>query len=144
MTLFPDGTKERLHGHNYRVGAALEMQEGFLDFARVKSALATLCEELREHLLMPSQSAAVRVLSQDEISTEFSVCGKRYVIPSDELLWLPMQNVVVEGLAEYLWGRIAQHLRAEFEQAGVGWLEVTVTEAPGQGARFRADPRKGG
>jgi 6-pyruvoyltetrahydropterin/6-carboxytetrahydropterin synthase len=145
MTLFPDGTKERLHGHNYRVAVAVDFEgeQGFLDFARVKAVLAQLCGELREHLLMPTDSPAVRVLHRDELSTEMLVCDKRYVIPSDEVFWLPVENVVVESLAEYLWGRMADELHADMVAAGVDMLEVTVTEAPGQGASHRCAPRGG-
>ena len=144
MTLFPDGSKERLHGHNYRVGVVVEFEpdagEAFLDFARLKAVLASLCDELREHLLMPDGADAVTVVQRDDELTEMLVCGKRYVLPSDEVLWLPMPNVVVEHLAKYLWNRITQELREELCEAHVAWLEVKVTEAPGQGAAFRAAP----
>lgn len=143
MTLFPDGTKERLHGHNYRLAVAVEFspgQEGFLDFARVKAVLSNLCLELREHLLMPDSASEVQILRRDEESTEMRVCGKRYVLPSDEILWLPMDNVMVETLAQYFWERIEGELRSDLAAAGVDLLEVTVTEAPGQGASHRGAP----
>ncbi len=144
MTLFPDGTKERMHGHNYRLAVAVEFSPGeqaFLDFARVKAVLSALCLELREHLLMPDAAPEVEVLRRDEESTEMLVCGKRYVLPSEEILWLPMNNVMVETLAEYLWVRIEGELRADLAAAGVELLEVTVTEAPGQGASYCGAPR---
>jgi 6-pyruvoyltetrahydropterin/6-carboxytetrahydropterin synthase len=147
MTLFPDGTKERLHGHNYRLAASVEFSpgnEGFLDFARVKAVLSALCLELREHLLMPDAAPEVEILRRDEDSTEMLVCGRRYVLPSDEILWLPMNNVMVETLAEYLWDRIEGELRGDLAASGVDLLEVTVTEAPGQGASHRGAPRPEG
>ncbi len=146
MTLFPDGTKERLHGHNYRVAVVVDFEgeQGFLDFARVKGVLSQLCGELREHLLMPSDSPAVKVVHRDDQSTEMVVCDKRYVIPSDEVYWLPVENVVVETLAEYLWCRLEEALHADMVAAGVDALEVTVTEAPGQGASHRCGLRGGG
>lgn len=144
MTLFPDGSKERMHGHNYRVGVTVELEpddgDAFLDFARVKAALASLCNELREHLLMPSEADSVTILQRDDVSTEMLVCGKRYVLPSDEILWLPVSNVVVESLAEYLWRRIDEELTDDLREARTVWLEVKVTEAPGQGAAYRAAP----
>ncbi len=141
MTLFPDGTKERLHGHNYRVALSLEMPSeeiGFLDFANVKMVLNELCSELREHLLMPADSSSVHVTSRDDTSTEMMVCGKRYVIPTEEVLWLPVSNVVVELLAEYLWQRVFDGLGADLARTGVMTMGVTVTEAPGQGATYEA------
>lgn len=144
MTLFPDGTKERLHGHNYRLSAAVELEpdagDPFLDFAHVKAVLAALCHELREHVLLPADAEAVTIVRRDDESTEVLVCGKRYLFPSDEILWLPVPNVVVEHLAQYLWGRVEHELRDALRAASAAWLEVTVTEAPGQGAAFRAAP----
>jgi 6-pyruvoyltetrahydropterin/6-carboxytetrahydropterin synthase len=79
----------------------------------------------------------VQILHRDVQATEMLVCGRRYVLPSDEIVWLPMDNVVVETLARYLWDRILFALRPDLVAAGVESLEVTVTEAPGQGASFR-------
>lgn len=139
MTLFPDGTKERLHGHNFRVSVVVELasDRGFLDFARLKAVLASLCAELREHLLMPSLAKEVRVVSSSGESTEMEVAGKKYVVPTDDLVWLPVRNVVVESLAEYLWGRVMAQVRSDLLAADAVALEVSVTEGPGQGATFR-------
>ncbi len=147
MTLFPDGTKERIHGHNYRVAVQVQFEpdvpDPFLDFAQVKQTLAAICTELREHLLMPSRASAVQVVERDERCTDMLVCGKRYVIPSDEIIWLPIPNVVVEHLAAYLWERVCRDLADELSSARVAWLEVRVTEGPGQGAAYRDTPEEG-
>jgi 6-pyruvoyltetrahydropterin/6-carboxytetrahydropterin synthase len=142
MTLFPDGTKEKLHGHNFRVAMAVELPSNaldpLLDFARIKAVLAGLAEELREHLLIPTQTNAVSVVRSDADVTELMICGKRYVIPSDEIRLLPVPNVVVEHLARYLWTRVVERIGANLALAGVVRVEVTVTEAPGQGASYAA------
>ena len=157
MTLFPDGTKERIHGHNYHVGVAIrwdveardreagdveaqDLEAGFVDLSLLKSAVEALCSQLREHLLMPSKSEKVAVVLRDELSTEMLVCGKRYVIPTDEVLWLPVENIVVEELAEYLWGRLDADLGATLVDARVSAMEVVVTEASGQGASYASSP----
>jgi 6-pyruvoyltetrahydropterin/6-carboxytetrahydropterin synthase len=138
MTIFADGTKERLHGHNFHVGASVELPtrpgRPMLDFARIKHAIASICSELREHLLLPSASPHVRVLHRDEREIDCEVCGKRYALPSEDVILLPVDNVVVEALAAYLWGRMAQALRQELDHAGALSLQVTVTESSGQGA----------
>jgi len=144
MTLFPDGTKERIHGHNYNVGVAVRWagEQGFVDLSCLKAALASLCGELREHLLMPSLAERVTVVRCDGQSTEMLVCGKRYVIPTEDVLWLPIGNVVVEELAEYLWRRMDEALGDRLVAASVGTMEVTVTEACGQGARYESSLRE--
>ena len=142
MTLFPDGTKERLHGHNYQVAVAIgwENELGFFDLSCLKAALANLCIELREHLLMPARSPKVIVLDSDEHSTDMLVCHKRYVIPTEDVLWLPVENIVVEALAAYVWERLDKELHDDLITAGVDSMMVTVTEASGQGASYESSP----
>ena len=47
MTVFPDGTKERLHGHNFQVLLEFELHTmklaSLLDFGLVKQTLAQVC-----------------------------------------------------------------------------------------------------
>jgi 6-pyruvoyltetrahydropterin/6-carboxytetrahydropterin synthase len=138
MTLFPDGTKERLHGHNFQLSVAVDLPafetSAMLDFGRVKGVLSELCEQLREHVLLPGSSRALRVLRSDAREVELEICSKRYVLPADEVILLPVENVVVETLAAHLWGEVARRLAPELERARARSLEVTVTEAAGQGA----------
>lgn len=143
MTIFADGSKERLHGHNYHVACAIELDASrpgeLLDFALVKRVLSDLCAELREHLLVPRLHPNVEVVGQvADGEIDLRVCGRRYVLPSDEVLLLPVGNLVVEALAAYLWARAVDQLLPALRDAGVLWLEVTVTESPGQGASYRA------
>ena len=142
MTIFPAGTKERLHGHNFQVAAAVQLgelrDELQLDFAQLKAVMASLCAELREHMLIAAHSPHVKVLSGQGPAMHVVVCGKRYAFPADEVLLLPIANVVVEQLAVYLWQRVYQAMAELFDKAGVRAMEVTVTESPGQGASYRA------
>jgi 6-pyruvoyltetrahydropterin/6-carboxytetrahydropterin synthase len=141
MTIFTDGTKERLHGHNFHVGASVQLParpgRPMLDIARIKQVIASICSELREHLLLPAASAHVRIVHRDDLNIECEVCGKRYALPSEDVVLLPVDNVVVEALAAYVWGRIAEALRHDLDEAGALSLQVTVTESEGQGASHR-------
>ena len=142
MTLFPDGTKERLHGHNYEARVSFEFApasesvERFYDFACIKKSLATVCNALNEHMLLPMHQQRVKKISADEVSTEVVVCGKRYVFPTDEVVWLPISNIVVEELSRHLWYRLEQLVGDDLVRAGIGYMEVSVSETPGQGASF--------
>jgi 6-pyruvoyltetrahydropterin/6-carboxytetrahydropterin synthase len=142
MTVFADGSKERLHGHNFHLAVAIELPADehatMLDFASVKAVLASLCSELKEHLLVPARCPLVKVLRQDPRETEFELCSRRYVVPSEDVLLLPIDNVVVEHLARYLWVRVFEALKTEFQECGAVALDVTVTESPGQGATWSA------
>jgi 6-pyruvoyltetrahydropterin/6-carboxytetrahydropterin synthase len=138
MTVFPDGSKERLHGHNYTVGLTLELREAsfatMIEFARFREILAGLCGELRERVLVAERNPHHEWVRRDGRELEFRLCGQRYVLPADDVRVLPIDNASVEALAGYLAGRVAEALR---ETPGLSALELTVEEAPGQGATSR-------
>ncbi len=145
MTVFPDGSKERMHGHNFHVAIAIEvpLETGtpMLDFAIVKRALAALCNELREHLLLPANAPELRVIARDDRSIDFELCGDRYLMPARDVLLLPMANVVVEQIARFLWDRVVAAIGPDLLHARASRLELTVHESPGQGASWTAPLR---
>src|SRR5262245_374830 len=97
MTVFPDGSKEPLHGHNYQVQLSLELTtvefESFLDFGIVKAIIEKLCAAWNDKLLLAAQNKFFKVIRQDEKEIEFVLSGKRYVVPSDEVALLPTENI---------------------------------------------------
>ncbi|GAB4566024.1 MAG: 6-pyruvoyl tetrahydropterin synthase family protein [Haliangiales bacterium] len=146
MTVFPDGSKERMHGHNYYLGLALELRdisfENMIAFAHIKDAAAALCRRWKEHLLVATDNPHF-TLVRDEADgeLEFRLCGDRYVLPRRDVLLLPIDNVAVEPLAAYaaelLLAELAETLRPEVVVA----VEVQVSEVPGQGATCRRELR---
>jgi len=136
MTVFPDGTKERLHGHNYTIAVALDVDTvelaAMIPFAPIKTALAELCAAWKEHVLLAAHNPHMQII-RDDSELEFRLCGDRYVLPRTDALLLPIDNISVEALA----GHVAMLLKAKLAPiagAHVRSLEVTVEESPGQGA----------
>jgi 6-pyruvoyltetrahydropterin/6-carboxytetrahydropterin synthase len=136
MTVFPNGTKERLHGHNYTVAIAIEVDRielaSMIPFAPVKAAVAALCSGWKEHVLLAGRNPHFTIV-RDEAELEFTLCGERYVLPRGDALLLPIDNISVEALATHA----AEVLRAELRplvSPGAASLEVTIEEGPGQGA----------
>ncbi len=137
MTVFPDGTKERLHGHNYMLAIALEVSdvslEAMIPFSAIKTALAALCAEWKEHLFLAGKNPRLEIV-RDDTQLEFRLCGEAYAMPRGDVLVLPIDNISVEALAVHA----ADRLRAMLTlPASVTALEVTVEESPGQGASYR-------
>jgi 6-pyruvoyltetrahydropterin/6-carboxytetrahydropterin synthase len=101
MTVFPDGTKERLHGHNFHVRVAIDLRdlalESFLDLKTIKSALVACCEAWHERLLLPKLCRFFTLLNDDGKRMEFQLCGKHYMVPSDEAILLPVENMPHPG-----------------------------------------------
>lgn len=134
MTVFPDGSKERLHGHNYTVEVALEVASvelaAMVPFQAIKEAVAALCASWKEHVLLAARCPHLRIAHDDGRELEFTLCGDRYVLPRGDVVLLPIDNISVEALAahaaELLFSKLAlPHVRA---------LEVGIYEGPGQGA----------
>jgi 6-pyruvoyltetrahydropterin/6-carboxytetrahydropterin synthase len=140
MSVFPGGDKERLHGHNFQVRLAVELHhtrlEGMLDFAVLKDALAAQCKAWDQRLLLAERCPAFRLTRRDEREVEFVLCGKRYVVPADEVLLLPLENVVVETLAEGFATALVERLGGTLRRDVVASLEVSVTESDGQGGTY--------
>jgi 6-pyruvoyltetrahydropterin/6-carboxytetrahydropterin synthase len=136
MTVFADGTKERLHGHNYTVAVAIEVDrvdlEAMIPFAPVKAALGELCAAWRERVLLAAKNPFLEIVRDDD-ELELRLCGERYVMPRQDALLLPIDNISVEALAAH----VAELLHARVAVLAVPHartLEVTIEESPGQGA----------
>jgi 6-pyruvoyltetrahydropterin/6-carboxytetrahydropterin synthase len=138
MTVFPDGRKERLHGHNYYVGVAVDLADvsfaSMIEFAPIKAAIAELCAEWKEHLLLAERNPRFEVVRDDGAELEFLLCGARYVVPRGDALLLPVDNVAVEPLAVLVAERLVSRLAGALAGPAVIGLEASVDESPGQGA----------
>ena len=135
MTVFPDGSKERLHGHNYSIALALDVERvdlaAMIPFSSVKHALADLCMAWKERVLLAANNPYFTVI-RDDAELEFTLCADRYVMPRGDALLLPIDNISVEALAVH----VAELLRDQIAVLSPHILafETTVAESPGQGA----------
>jgi len=138
MTVFPDGRKERLHGHNYTVSVAVDLAEvGFehlIDFGAIKRAIAAECAEWRERTLLAERSPRLERLRREAGEIEILLCGQRYVFPAADVLVLPVDNTTTEALAELWIDRLRARLAETFAGSAAVGLEVRIEESPGQGA----------
>jgi 6-pyruvoyltetrahydropterin/6-carboxytetrahydropterin synthase len=61
--IFPDGSAERLHGHNYKVfldlHTELDKHGLVINFQEIKPMMRKLCDELDEHLLIPGDHSVL-------------------------------------------------------------------------------------
>ena len=144
FTIFPDGTAERLHGHNYSVVVELEGETTttglLIDFGEIKEALSLLCRELDERTLIPDRNTELRI-DRSEGGVEVRYQDRFYRFPEEDVVLLPLVNVTTEALACFLAGRIRDSLGARLEEAQVDGFSVRVEESPGQGAAYRVTVR---
>ena len=145
MTVFPDGNKERLHGHNYQVGLELDLTDisfaTMLPFVAIKDCLAAICKDLRERVIIAARNPLTTIVRADADEVELTVCGKRYVFPAEDVTLLPIDNISVEALALYLGERVLGELAPALAPGLVTAIEMWVSESPGQGSTCRFELR---
>jgi 6-pyruvoyltetrahydropterin/6-carboxytetrahydropterin synthase len=143
MTVFPDGTKERLHGHNYYLGIVVELRDIAFDkmiaFAPIKDAAIALCQEWRERTLLAERNPYFELVRDGDGEIEFRLCGDRYVLPRRDVVLLPIDNIAVEPLAAHAAERLTARLDHVLRRDAVIALEVRISESPGQGAACRLE-----
>ncbi len=138
--IFKDGTREPLHGHNYRVqlkGEACELDADMVfDFLDIKPIVREVCDRLDHRLLIPGKNPNLKV---DTKGGSYEICppdGSLFVIPKQDVLILPIQNTSAERLAIYLAHEIHQLVRERFN-FNFPVLEIEVEETPGQCAIYK-------
>lgn len=138
MTVFPDGTKERLHGHNFQVAVTVELPaDVFVAFARFKQEITAVCEAWDERVMLPRLSPHLQVLPSAEHEVDFILCGDHYVMPRRDVLWLDVDSVTTERLAAQFCRIVAGALLPLWQDGRILSLAVQINETAGQGASCR-------
>lgn len=137
--IFDDGSREPLHGHNYRVmlkGEAGTLQADMVfDFLDIKPIVREVCDSLDHKLLLPKLNDKIEVHTDESNCMIKTPCGSYFSFPKNDVLFLPIENTSAERLAIYINKRIREITfeRFSFKFAS---LEVEVEETPGQSAIF--------
>lgn len=134
--IFPDGSKERLHGHNYQVTAEIEgdlTEQGLvIDFLDAKPVVRELCDSLDEHWLVPSEHPELAIEETGDGHRRITYRGCRYEVPAAEVLLLPINNTSVENLATWFGDTLRERLVERFGDTQVRRLRVAISETSGQ------------
>ena len=132
---------ETLHGHNYRVGVAVEGElddEAFfvLDFSVLKQIARRHVDAIDHKVLLPTENPKLSY-HEDGDRVRVDYFGEpAYVFPRRDCAMLPIQNSTAEMLAQYLGTRVRDELR-RLEHTHVTLLELEVEENYGQSAVYR-------
>jgi 6-pyruvoyltetrahydropterin/6-carboxytetrahydropterin synthase len=126
------GRSERLHGHNYLVRLTVHGSIGdegtVVDFSALKVELRALCAELDERMLVPMHSPQIGI-EETAQGIRLTEGSRRFLIPSGDVVLLPVVNTTCECLAAHLLGRIRARVGSTDYR-----LRLLVEEIPGQGA----------
>ncbi len=136
FTIFSATERERLHGHNFRVGAKITGPVGdeglCFDYAIFKDILRDICERFNEYTLIAEQSPHLQIESDEQFH---HVTHNKITMPllrTDTIL-LPLRNITIEELASYLLGCVLEH-QTTLEQYSIQAMEIHVASGPDQWA----------
>jgi len=132
---------ESLHGHNYRVGVAVEGTVDpetyfVLDFSVLKQITRQLVDQIDHKVLLPTQNPKLAFREDgDRLAVDYF--GKpTYVFPRSDCALLPIQNSTAEMLAQHLGTQVRDELNARGYRH-LTLLELEVEENYGQAATYR-------
>jgi 6-pyruvoyltetrahydropterin/6-carboxytetrahydropterin synthase len=135
FTLFSATERENLHGHNFQVtldaNAAVQPDGLTFDYNILKRALKTLCDELDEQVLMPATSPYLSI-DKDDDYTYVNFNGERIPFLARDLTLLPVRNITVEELAQYLLDQLLS--LPEIQQLDINNLLLRCSSGEGQWA----------
>ena len=125
------GKCSRLHGHTYALHAKIlgELNEGgiLIDFTDIKKALRDIANELDHHVLIPQ--IMVTKKTHQEIIVEMD--KKKYILPPEDCLILPLHSSTAEHLAQYILDKLCNTLTFP---PHVHCISLGIDEGIGQGA----------
>ena len=102
FTIFSATHRERWHGHNYSVAAAVStvlQAPGFsFDYAIFKKKLLALCAQLDNYFVLPAQSPYLQIVDRDNYY-EAQFCTDTMRFLKKDVLLLPIANTTLEDLA---------------------------------------------
>jgi 6-pyruvoyltetrahydropterin/6-carboxytetrahydropterin synthase len=134
--IFPDGSAERLHGHNYRVyveiDARLSHHGLVLDFKQVKPLIRELCDELDEHWIVPGEHSELRVAELEGDQYEVRYRERVYRAPRADVIVLPLNNTSAENFSSWIGRELRRRLELRFPDVLVERLRAGVEETSGQ------------
>ncbi len=139
--IFPDGSAERLHGHNYRVfleiDATLSEFGLVIDFKEIKPVVRELLDSLDERFLIPGEHPVLTHSLREDDVCEIRYLDRYYAAPAEDVLVMPMNNTSSENLASWIGREVLRLLTERFGEVKTRELRVAVEETSGQRGVYR-------
>ena len=122
----------RLHGHNYFIKVIikgeLDEQHMVLDYGELKEQLRILTKPLDHRVLISEKAQGLEVEEKDD-AIEIITCDKRYLIPKEDVYFLPIEATTSEELAKHFHSKLKE-IWPKFD------IIVNIEEAPGARATY--------
>ncbi len=125
-----------LHGHTYAVSVRIEGEqigEFIIDFEMVKGIVNRICDRLDHKVMIAEKDPRLRIEKKNGVSIEIAESKKRYLLPLEDVAFLPTTSVSAEDLCKYLTSEVAKALKSNGVD-NIKKLHVRLDEGIGQGA----------
>ncbi len=125
-----------LHGHTYAVSVRVEGEqqgEFIIDFEILKNIVNELCDTLDHRVLIAEKDPRLKIENDNGVTIDIAESKKRYVLPSEDIVFLPTKSISAEDLCKYFTENIAGAIRSNGAD-NVKKIHVRVDEGIGQGA----------
>ncbi|MGL6298413.1 MAG: 6-carboxytetrahydropterin synthase [Methanobacteriaceae archaeon] len=135
-----------IHGHSYIVDVELigERSGDFdfvVDFKKVKEIVRGICKKFDHKVLIPLKNSETEFKDIATIedaekvdSIKFKIANKKYVLPKEDCVLLPLPHSSAEELAKYFTEELFKTLTDDGNK--LEYVAVCVNEGIGQGAEY--------
>ncbi len=138
-TIFSPTRREKLHGHNFTVYAAITAktdENGMaFDYGIYKEKLRKLCRGLSEYFLIAGDSQYQRI-EQEGDCTYIHFHNEKIPFLSKDILILPIKNVTVEELSKWMVGELLAE-KQELDKHEITAILIKVFSGPGQSGSYQ-------
>lgn len=135
FTIFSATEREHLHGHNYTVRVEITNwvnENGMtFDYRFYKEKILSLCRQLNQSLLLPTQSKYLNI-EQDEEYCYVVFNQKKMTFLNTDVTLLPICNITVEELSSWFVQQLVQD-QENLQKHAIEKVLVKVFSGPGQG-----------
>lgn len=133
FTIFSATERERLHGHNYFVSAALTTIVGEtginFDWRDYEKKLERLCSQLHLSFLLPGASPFLQIEEQDEYC--YAYFGKEKIpFLKKDVTVMPLHNITLEELSHWFLAQLTSDAE-ELRKNALQKIVVKISSTPG-------------
>ncbi len=135
--VFANGSREPLHGHNYRVrvcGRSDQLADDMVfDFLKIKPLVREICDSLDHKVILAGSNKLTNMREEGQNLVVTTPDESIFSFPKKDTLILPIANTSAERFAIYIAERLKEAVRNQYNYF-FDSLEVEVEETIGQSA----------
>lgn len=134
FTIYNATSRERLHGHNYKLHATISAELGndgiTFDYAVFNKKIETLCQEIHSYFLLPTQSPYLNISEDADYYYALFNQEKIPFLKTDCKL-LPIRNTTLEELSQWFLDRLTED-QSLLRLHGIHSIVLKLFNGPGQ------------